>query len=113
MECKTARTSRFDGSTAFFIVFSRFGKPGERLGRRLEPLDRAFGQQFGSSEANLDGNLAVKKPSWTATCVQEPPKSAQEPPKGAQEARDSGLKGEKNFLQPLKSLAIRSPLAEH
>ena len=75
----------------------------------------------------LDGSLAAQRPSWTAKCVQEPPKehrtarqTGPERPKSTgrrarrrAQASQSGLKGEKNPLDPLRAPEIRSPRQEH
>ena len=64
LECKTARTPKFNDSTAFFALFFQ-GSAG---------LERGLAGALSHLAELLDGSLAVQRPSWTAKCVQEPPK---------------------------------------
>ena len=69
---------KFDDSTAFFMVFLGFGRPGERLGRRFEPLGRAFGRHFGSSEGKLDGQVRPRAAQRAQDGTPDRPRAAQE-----------------------------------
>ena len=124
--CKTGQTLKFDDSTTFFMFFLGFGRPGERLGRRLEPLGRAFGRQFGSSEAKLDGQVRPKAAQRAQDGTPDRPRAAQEHrtarqarpkrrPRGQAERSKGQYRaqlGEKKALQSLRAPEIRSDLAE-
>ena len=90
-------------------------------------LERGFAGAWSHLAGLWDGSLAVQRPSWTAKCVQEPPKEdrtarqtgperpkstgrrARRGPRAVQQARQ----GEKNSLQALEPPKIRGLLAEH
>ena len=46
--------------------------------QRLEPLDRAFGRQFGSSEAKLDGQVRPRAAQRAQDGTPDRPRAAQE-----------------------------------
>ena len=119
LECKTARTSKFDDSTAFFTDFSRFGKPGDRLCSRLEPLGRAGGRQFDNSEAKLDGQVrpraAQRAQEGTpdrARVAQDYRIARQARPKSRPAGQAERASGRKSFLPSLRLPEMRSDLAE-